>query len=149
MQTFLHRCAVANNNFLVRTWQCISLLALDPDALLATAGPAQAWFVKEDARNPGANYLFGLLQVLAENGGAHHFEATPEDLRERFNALLQTITQRKSPNFWQAQHLRTCPDWAALRQLAQRLLDENGLWPNLPAKPFHLPDHIEIWWGKG
>ena len=121
------------DKFLVRTWQCVSLLALDPYALLAAAGPAQAWFVKEDARNPGANYLFGLLQ------------ATPEDVRERFNALLQTITQRKSPNFWQAQHLRTCPDWAELRQLAQRLLDENGLWPNLPAKPFHWPDHIEIW----
>jgi hypothetical protein len=45
---------------------------------------------------------------------------------------------------WSMGALRADPAWASVRELASRLLAEAGLPPNLPTKPFWIPDFIEV-----
>jgi hypothetical protein len=148
MKTFLKLCEGATGKPFVLSWQLVSFLALgEPDQVIAI-GSAENWFVKENPTvNPGANYLCGMLMLLSENGGGHHFDDFAPDESQEMATMVEEICSNRSNYQWSVSELREGRTWIRLRQLANTMLLKANLWINAPKEPLWFPDLMEIWWG--
>ncbi len=126
-------------------WDILSFLALDASAQSALIGPTAPWFLDENPhKNPGANYLVGVLlvYVLYNNSLYSTLEdvATVEELENLAKSMLD---DPRSPA-WHQDALAHHADWQRTRALAQQILSQGDLWLKPPDKPFWFPDIMEV-----
>jgi hypothetical protein len=124
-------------------WEAWSFFSASADEQIPLIGPAEEWFTRENAAtNPGANYLRGLASIALTFDNAFLDSTDIVDVGT-FEALRKALWDLPS-RAWNREALRADPEWAVVRDLAARLLAEAGLPPNLPTKPFWIPDFMEV-----
>jgi hypothetical protein len=124
-------------------WEAWSFLSAPAGVQISLLGPADEWFIREDpAKNPGANYLRGIANIVLTFGNAFMDSSDIVDTAT-FTAAARKLVEIPKRAF-SKDALRTDPAWASVRELASKLLAEAGLPQNLPVKPFWIADFIEV-----
>jgi hypothetical protein len=149
MNQFSKKCGEKDSASLILAWRLLSFFALETTEQAKLIGCANEWFVKEDSsRNPGANYLFGMLLIADEYAVSSRFFDWAPIEADKISALLSKMIQETVADRKRIYTFQTDPSWNVLRNLAGALLEKSGAWINPPNAPYFLPEMTEIWWSS-
>lgn len=108
------------------------------EALLGTT--EEQWFIDENKKNPGANYLIGLCTAFIEFGIQQPRRPYGTEL---WNTVRE-IADHDKPAYWNFKSLVETPEWKHARSMAKQLLREENTRVTPPHKPFQIEQLIYV-----
>ena len=112
---------------------------MDESAQAALLGSTEEqWFIEEDERNVGANYLKGLCYAFVEC--IRPFSIHADELR----ATILAISHHLEPSYWNFKSLAATPEWRHARCVARELLRLDATRVTPPREPFKIERLIHV-----
>lgn len=117
---------------------------MDEPAQAALIGPVEShWFIEEDEKNAGANYLIGVCLAFFEIAPpSSNPELAPEI--QRLRHLVQRLSEDLVPRHWAFRSLANKEEWKLARELAGALLRRSKTMVRPPRKPFKIENIIRV-----
>jgi hypothetical protein len=123
-------------------WSIVWFFALKEEEQEMLFGQTEEqWFIEENTKNIGANYLKGVCIAFDEFAGYRFVESI---LAEELKSVVRTISENYKPAYWNFDILKKTNEWKLARKKAKMLLEEEKIWIQPPSRPFVIEQLIRV-----